>query len=161
MKKYFILASLTLLCCMFFSCSSDDDAEKELDLTGTWYLSSYDEYDEDDDKVTTITVSKVDATRKKIFTKRAGQVYDVQSINRHYIPNELGYIDYENPQLGDWEVGTTETYIFKDDKLITDQLDYDVLKVDSKKIVLGLYVYLSFDNPNLKMYITHTYSKMD
>ena len=103
MKKYFILASLTLLCCMFFSCSSDDDAEKELDLTGTWYLSSYDEYDEDDDKVTTITVSKVDATRKKIFTKRAGQVYDVQSINRHYIPNELGYIDYENPQLGDWD----------------------------------------------------------
>ena len=85
----------------------------------------------------------------------------MQSINRHYIPNELGYMDYENLQLGDWEVGTTETYIFKDDKLITDQLDYDVLKVDSKKIVLGLYVYLSFDNPNLKKYITQTYSKMD
>ena len=51
--------------------------------------------------------------------------------------------------------------LFKDDKLITDQLDYDVLKVDSKKIVLGLYVYLSFDNPNLKKYITQTYSKMD
>ena len=73
----------------------------------------------------------------------------------------MGYLDYENPQLGDWKVGTTETYIFKDDKLITDQLDYDVLKVDSKKIVLGLYVYLSFDNPNLKKYITQTYSKMD
>ena len=160
MKKYFVLASLTLLCCMFFSCSSDDDAEKELDLTGTWYLSSYDECE--DEQVRTITVSKADATSKKIFKKREGQVYDVQSLNRHFIPNELGHYDYENPQLGDWEVGTTETYIFKDDKLfIDDYLEYDVLSIDSKKIVLGFYVLLSFDNPNLKKYITQTYSKMD
>lgn len=160
MKKYFILASLTLLCCMFFSCSSDDDAEKELDLTGTWYLSSYDECE--DEQVRTITVSKADATSKKIFKKRAGLVYDVQSLNRHYIPNELGHYDYENPQLGDWEVGSTETYIFKDDKLfVDDYLEYDVLSIDSKKIKLGFYVLVSYDNPNLKKYMTQTYSKMD
>ena len=86
----------------------------------------------------------------------------MQSINHHYIPDELGYIDYENPQLGDWEVGTTNTYIFKDDKLFADDyIDYDVLSIGSKKIVLGFYVYLSSDNPYLKKYTTQTYSKMD
>ena len=114
------------------------------------------------EKDKSINVSKVDATSKKVFTKRAGQVYDVQSLNRHYIPNELGYLDYENPQLGDWEVGTTETYIFKDDKLfVDDYIEYDVLSINSKKITLGFYVLITFDNPNQKKYITQTYSKMD
>ena len=74
----------------------------------------------------------------------------------------MGYLDYEKPQLGDWKVGTTETYIFKDDKLfVDDEIEDDVRSINSKKSTLGFYVLITFDNPNQKKYITQTYSKMD
>lgn len=159
MKKYSIFTILCLMCCLFFSCSSNDDGEKELDLTGTWYLSSYDQCE--DEEITNVTVSKDDTKIKKVLKKRSKQVYDVLSMERHIKPNKFGHYDYENPQYGDWETVATETYIFKENKLYTDYIEYDIISIDSKKIKLGIYVLLSLDNPNLKKYLTETYSKMD
>lgn len=161
MKKYFILASLTLLCCMFFSCSSDDDAEKDLDLTGTWYMSSYEDYDYEDGKVLTVTVPQEEVLTKKIFSKKTGQVYDVITMQRSILPNEFGEPDFENPKYGNWEFFLSETYDFQGKKLFTDHFDYDVVSVSSKKIILGADVHISADEPNKTIYLKQTYSKMD
>lgn len=159
MNKYLVLTVFTFVCCMFFSCSSDDEAEKELDLTGTWYLSSYEEYE--DGEVISVEISKSDSKSKKVLKKRDGQVYDVVCMERQIKPDELGDCNFENPVYGDWVKVANETYIFKDNKLLTDYIDYDVISMNSKKIKLGLYVCVSIDEPNFKKYLMETYSKMD